>query len=96
MCLAAWVMEDKWVYDLTLPVMGSLFFQSVVIAFASYLLWFQLIHNYPVAKLSAFTFLTPLFGVMSGVLFLGESLTPFLVGGLILVSIGIYLANQKK
>jgi drug/metabolite transporter (DMT)-like permease len=96
MWLAAWVMEDKWAHDLSLPVVGALLFQSVIVAFASYLLWFQLIHVYPVAKLSAFTFLTPLFGVMSGVLFLGEPLTTGLIVGLVLVSVGIYCANQKK
>lgn len=95
MLLAAWLLEDKWVLGFTLPVAGSLFFQSVIVAFASYLMWFKLIHDYPVAKLSAFTFLTPLFGVLSGVLFLGEHLTAGLIAGLVMVSIGIYCANQK-
>lgn len=95
MFVAAVILEDKWVLGVTAAVAGSLFYQSVIIAFASYLLWFKLIHGYPVAKLSSFTFLTPFFGVLSGVLFLGEPITAYLVAGLVLVSIGIYCANQK-
>ena len=41
---------------------ASLALQIVVVAFASYLIWFWLITRYPATKLSAFSFLTPLFG----------------------------------
>ncbi len=94
--ISACVMETRWIFDFSLPVAGSLFYQSVIVAFASYLMWFKLIHKYPVARLSAFTFLTPIFGVMSGVFFLKEPLTTGLVAGLFLVSIGIYCANHKR
>jgi len=49
-----------------------------------------------VAKLSVFTFLTPIFGVAFGVLFHGEELTTGLVAGLVMVSAGIYVTNYKK
>ena len=39
-------------------------------------LWFALIVKYSASRLSAFTFLTPLFGVAAGHLVLGEPLTP--------------------
>jgi drug/metabolite transporter (DMT)-like permease len=94
--LCAWFLEDQWIRSFSGIVVLSLIYQSVIVAFASYLVWFQLIHIYPVGRLSAFTFLTPVFGVFSGVFFLKEELTFGLVSGLILVCIGIYCINYRK
>jgi len=46
---------------------GSLLFQGVVIAFASYLAWFWLLTRYYAGRLAVFSFLAPLFGVAFGV-----------------------------
>jgi len=94
--LCAFFLEPVWLKDPGTMAISSLVFQSVVVAFASYLVWFKLIHDYPVAKLSVFTFLTPIFGVAFGVLFHGEELTTGLVAGLVMVSAGIYVTNYKK
>jgi drug/metabolite transporter (DMT)-like permease len=94
--VGALLLEDTWIKELTIPVISSLFYQSVIIAFASYLAWFKLIHTYPVASLSVFTFLTPIFGVFSGVVFMKDQLTAGLLLGLIVVCIGIYLTNYQK
>jgi drug/metabolite transporter (DMT)-like permease len=71
-------------------------YQSVIVAFVSYFIWFKLIHNYSVSRLSAFTFLTPIFGVLFGILLLGEEFTNSLMVGLPLVCAGIFLVNWKK
>ena len=47
---------------------ASLAFQTVVVTFASYLLWFWLMRHYPATRLAAFTLLTPVFGLLLGVL----------------------------
>lgn len=95
--VAAYVLEPVWVTGAVgRGVLASLMYQSVIIAFASYLTWFKLIHVYPVAKLSVFTFLTPVFGVASGVIFLREELTGGLVIGLVCVCIGICGTNYSK
>ena len=73
----------------------SVVFQGIVVAFVSYLLWFYLVHEYPVSRLSAFTFLTPVFATISCVIFLHETLTWKLTVSLILVSLGIYVVNMK-
>ncbi|MBU1904253.1 MAG: DMT family transporter [Proteobacteria bacterium] len=67
----------------------------IIIAFISYLRWFYLVHAYPVNRLSAFTFLTPLFATLSGAVLLNEPLTLKLSFSLILVSLGIYVVNMK-
>jgi drug/metabolite transporter (DMT)-like permease len=57
-------------------------------------LWFWLIGNYPPSRLAAFTFLTPLCGVVAGGLLLGEPITSRLILALVLVGSGIYLVNR--
>jgi drug/metabolite transporter (DMT)-like permease len=96
MFVCAYLIEDKWTFNMNVYVWVSVAYQSVVVAFASYLVWFMLIHTYPVAKLSVFTFLAPVFGVLFGVIILGEKLTTGLILGLICVSIGIFCNNYTK
>ena len=79
---------------LTPLIVGSLIYQTVWVAFITYFLWFWLIGNYPPSRLAAFTFLTPLFGVLAGGLLLNEPLTGHLIIALILVGTGIYLVNR--
>ena len=94
--LVSFVLEPRWIINLTPPIAGCIFFQSVIVAFITYFIWFKLIHGYSVSRLSAFTFLTPIFGVLAGVIILGEEFTVSLMGGLPLVCIGIFLVNWKR
>ena len=71
----------------------SLLFQIVVVAFASYLLWFWLLRQYLASRLGVFSFLTPLFGVGFGVALLGERLEPMFLAGAALVLVGIALVS---
>ncbi len=80
--------------SLTAPVLLALGYQSIIVASFSYLFWFWMIHHYPVTRLSAFTFLTPLFGVILSGIILGEAMTLPLWIGLVLVAAGIYLVNR--
>lgn len=73
----------------------SIGLQTVVGAFASYLAWMWLVRHYPATRISAFTFLTPLFALLFGVLLLGEPLTLRLVLALTGVAAGIVLVNRK-
>ena len=90
------VLEPRWIIHLTPSIVGCVFFQSVIVAFITYFIWFKLIHTYSVSRLSAFTFLTPIFGVLAGVIFLGEEFTGSLMVGLPLVCAGIFLVNWKR
>jgi drug/metabolite transporter (DMT)-like permease len=73
---------------------GVMLYQTVVVAFFSYLLWFWMVHRYQISVLSAFTFLTPLLGVILSGIILNEPLPFMLWIGLILVGSGIYLVNR--
>jgi drug/metabolite transporter (DMT)-like permease len=72
---------------------GALAFQTVVVTFASYLAWFWLVRHYPATRLSAFTLLTPVFGLLAGVLLLDEPLTVRLMVALVAVCVGIAVVN---
>ncbi|HJV28791.1 MAG TPA: DMT family transporter [Aromatoleum sp.] len=78
----------------TPSVWASLVFQTVIVAAASYLAWFWLISQYSTTRLSSFSFLTPVMGVLAGALLLGETLTPAIYGALLLVGTGIWIANR--
>jgi drug/metabolite transporter (DMT)-like permease len=90
------ILEPRWIIMLTPSIVGAILFQSVIVAFITYLIWFKLIHGYSVSRLSAFTFLAPVFGVFAGVVFLDEELTSSLMTGLPMVCMGIFLVNWKR
>jgi drug/metabolite transporter (DMT)-like permease len=90
------ILEPRWIIMLNPSIIGCILFQSVIIAFITYLIWFKLIHGYSVSRLSAFTFLTPIFGVLAGIIFLDEELTASLMTGLPMVCVGIFLVNMKR
>jgi len=76
-------------------VVASLFFQVVIVTFASYLVWFWLMRHYPATKISSFSLLTPVFGLLLGALLLAEPITARLWVALASVSTGIFLVNRR-
>lgn len=80
--------------DLRPLVIAAFLYQSVLVAFVSYLTWFWLLAHYPASNLAAFSFWTPVFGVFAGGLLLGERISPLLWGAVALVALGIFLVNR--
>ncbi|WP_423198373.1 MULTISPECIES: DMT family transporter [unclassified Cupriavidus] len=76
-------------------VLASLFYQSVLIAFASYLAWFWLLRQYLASRLAVFSFLTPLFGVAFGVLLMNDVVGVRFAVAAMMVLGGIVLVNRK-
>jgi drug/metabolite transporter (DMT)-like permease len=88
--------EDPMISGFSSETAFSVFYQCIIVAFISFLVWFELIHRYPVSLLHAFSFFTPIFGViLSGALILGEMISLRLVIALLLVSLGTVLVNYK-
>jgi drug/metabolite transporter (DMT)-like permease len=93
--LLSFLLESPMVSGFSFMAGFSMFYQCIVVAFLSYLAWFELIHRYPVSLLHAFSFFTPVFGVfLSGALILGEFMSPNLITALVLVSLGMVLVNR--
>ncbi|MDP3083321.1 MAG: DMT family transporter [Rubrivivax sp.] len=92
--LGAMAADETWPAQPGALSLGALAFQTVVVTFASYLVWFWLVRHYPATRISAFTLLTPVFGLLAGVALLGEPVTPRLLLALLAVSCGIALVNR--
>lgn len=72
---------------------GNLLFQSLIVAFASYLAWFRLLRHYLASRLGVFSFMTPLFGVAFGAWLLGETIEPSFLAGAGLVLAGVVFVS---
>jgi len=93
---ASSLMGEPGVVALTPLALASLAYQGVIVAFASYLVWFWLLTRYLAGPLAVFSFLAPLFGVIFGVWLLDEPLTPWFAGAALLVGAGIVLVNLRR
>jgi drug/metabolite transporter (DMT)-like permease len=76
--------------------LGALAYQTVWVVSVTFVIWFALIVRYSATRLSAFTFLTPLFGVAAGHLVLNEPLTPAFMLAVALVAAGLLLVNRPQ
>ncbi len=88
-------LNEQWSFDWSAFAITSLVVQTVIGAFASYLAWMWMLGRYPATKISVFVFLTPIFALLFGALWLGERVTPSLLSALALVAAGIVLVNRK-
>lgn len=73
---------------------GLMTYQTVWIVGTTFLIWVFLIKNYSASKLSSFTFMTPLFGVIGGYFVMHDTLTLAFAGAALLVMAGLYLVNR--
>jgi drug/metabolite transporter (DMT)-like permease len=76
--------------------LGALAYQTFWVVSVTFLVWFALILRYSATRLSAFTFLTPLFGVAAGHLVLNEPLTAPFALAVALVVLGLVLVNRPR
>jgi drug/metabolite transporter (DMT)-like permease len=93
--LLSLALGERWFWRFSPFALTSLVLQTVVGAFASYLAWMWMLGRYPATKISVFVFLTPLFALLFGALWLQEAVTPSLLAALVLVALGIVLVNRK-
>jgi drug/metabolite transporter (DMT)-like permease len=75
--------------------LGSIVYQVLVVTL-TFAAWFALIVKFSASRLSAFTFLTPLCGVATGHLILGEPLTGAFALAVGLVAAGLILVNRPR
>jgi drug/metabolite transporter (DMT)-like permease len=92
---ASLLLGEPGVVAFTPLALASLAYQGAIVAFASYLAWFWLLTRYLAGRLAVFSFMTPFFGVLAGVVVLGERLTPTFAAAALLVGGGIVLVNRR-
>ncbi|RZG72844.1 DMT family transporter [Acinetobacter sp. WCHAc060025] len=83
--------EIRW----TLLTFSSLAFHTLIMSFASLMIWFWLLRNYLANHLGVFSFLTPLFGIAFGIIFLDEKLEVNFIIGTALVMLGILVVSLQ-
>ena len=96
LAVAAWAMGERMTAMPSALALGALAYQTFWVVSVTFVVWFALIARYSANRLSAFTFLTPLFGVGAGHLVLGEPLTPAFGAAVALVAVGLVLVNRAR
>ena len=71
-------------------------FQAVWVVGTTFTLWFALVKAYSASKLSAFTFITPLFGVVASYFILHDTLSLTFGAAAVLVIAGLFLVNRPS
>src|ERR1700716_2841077 len=94
--LAAWI-SGETITRVPGPLAMSLMaYQAVWVVGLTFLLWFALVQTYSASKLSAFTFITPLFGVVASYFIMHDTLTLAFGPPALLVIAGLYLVNRPR
>jgi len=96
LALAALVFGEHMTAMPSALALGALAYQTVWVVSVTFVVWFALVMRYSANRLSAFTFLTPLFGVAAGHLVLDEPLTPAFAAAVVLVAGGLVLVNRAR
>jgi drug/metabolite transporter (DMT)-like permease len=92
--LAAWISGERITAmpgSLTLALMA---YQAFWVVGLTFMIWFTLVKTFSASKLSAFTFITPLFGVAGGYLIMHDHLTLAFGAAALLVIAGLCLVNR--
>lgn len=88
---AALLLEGPPHVEWTLPIVASLAFLIVVLSVGASMLWFWILHHGEASRVSAYFFLTPVFGLILGALILGEPLVPMDGVALVVIATGLWL-----
>ena len=89
------LLGERWQWPFSGFAWGSLLVQGLIGAFVSYQVWMWLLSRYPATRVSAFVFLTPVFTLLIGAVWLGEPVTWGLLAALALVAVGMLLVNRR-
>ena len=92
--LAAWISGETLTRVPGSLALSLMAYQAFWVVGLTFLLWFGLVKTYSASKLSAFTFITPLFGVVASYVILHDTLTPVFGAAALLVIAGLYLVNR--
>lgn len=80
----------------TVLTLSILAFHVLIMSFFSLLLWFWLLRKYLANGLGVFSFLTPIFGMVFGVVFLNESIETNFILGTLLVIAGVFIVTLHQ
>jgi drug/metabolite transporter (DMT)-like permease len=91
---AAWLSDETITHPPASLSISLLAYQAVWVVGLTFVLWFALVKTYSASKLSAFTFITPLFGVAAGYIIMHDKLTLAFGAAALFVIAGLYFVNK--
>jgi len=94
--LAAWLSGETLTRVPGPLALSLMVYQAVWVVGLTFLVWFSLVKTYSASKLSAFTFITPLFGVVASYFIMHDALTLAFGAAALLVIAGLYLVNRPS
>ena len=94
--LAAWLSGETLTRVPGPLALSLMVYQAVWVVGLTFLVWFTLVKTCSASKLSAFTFITPLFGVVASYFILHDVLTLAFGAAALLVIAGLYLVNRPS
>ena len=93
---AAWMFGETMTHMPGPVALGAFAYQTFWVVSITFLIWFTMMARYSASRLSSFTFLTPLFGVLAGYLVLGDPITLAFASAVALVIGGLILVNRPR
>jgi len=93
---AAWISGETMTHIPGPLALSLLAYQAFWVVGLTFLLWFALVKTYSASKLSAFTFITPLFGVIASYFIMHDKLSLAFGAAALLVIAGLYLVNKPE
>lgn len=93
---AAWLFGEKLDHFPGPLALAVVTYQAIWVVGLTFTIWFALVQSYSASKLSAFSFITPLFGVVASYLILHDELTLSFGAAALLVIAGLSLVNRAE
>jgi drug/metabolite transporter (DMT)-like permease len=94
--LAAWLSGETLTRVPGPLALSLMAYQAIWVVGTTFTLWFALVKTYSASKLSAFTFITPLFGVVASYFIMHDTLNPVFGAAAVLVIAGLFLVNRPS
>src|SRR3954471_4054755 len=96
LAFAAWISGETITHMPSALSLSLLAYQAFWVVGLTFTLWFALVKAYSASRLSAFTFITPLFGVVASYFIMHDTLTLAFGAAALLVIAGLYLVNRPE
>ncbi|HEY7609079.1 MAG TPA: EamA family transporter [Alphaproteobacteria bacterium] len=71
-------------------------YMAIFVSIVSHTLWYGLVHRHPINVTAPFALLTPVFGVLFGVLILGEQFTWWMLAGGLITLAGVTIITIRR
>jgi drug/metabolite transporter (DMT)-like permease len=94
LAVAAWISGETLTRVPGPLALSLMAYQAIWVVGLTFLLWFALVKTYSASKLSAFTFITPLFGVVASYFIMHDTLSLAFGAAAFLVIAGLSMVNR--